>query len=132
MNTGHEGSMTTIHANTPRDALSRLEQMVGMAGMPMSQESIRGQIASAIDVIVQTQRLSDGTRRVISVSELTGMEGTVIQLQEIYHFVRREVAGDGRIVGDFRATGVRPRFAQEAATLGLSFAHDAFNPRVAL
>jgi pilus assembly protein CpaF len=132
MNTGHEGSMTTIHANTPRDALSRLEQMVGMAGMPMSQESIRGQIASAIDIIVQTQRLSDGTRRVVSVSELTGMEGTVVQLQEIYHFVRREVAADGRIIGDFRATGVRPRFAQEAATLGLAFAPDAFNPKVPL
>lgn len=132
MNTGHEGSMTTIHANTPRDALSRLEQMVGMAGMPMSQESIRGQIASAIDIIVQTQRLSDGTRRVVSVSELTGMEGTVVQLQEIYHFVRREVAADGKIIGDFRATGVRPRFAQEAATLGLVFAKDAFNPQVPL
>jgi pilus assembly protein CpaF len=132
MNTGHEGSMTTIHANTPRDALSRLEQMVGMAGMPMTQESIRGQIASALDIIVQTQRLSDGTRRVTSISELTGMEGTVIQLQEIYHFVRRDVAADGRIIGEFRATGVRPRFAQEAATLGLHFAKDAFNPQVAL
>jgi pilus assembly protein CpaF len=132
MNTGHEGSMTTIHANTPRDALSRLEQMVGMAGTAMSQESIRAQIASAIDIIVQTQRLSDGGRRVISISELTGMEGNVIQLQEIYHFVRREVLQDGTIVGEFRATGVRPRFAQDAATLGLHFARDAFNPQVAL
>ncbi|TIX54644.1 MAG: CpaF family protein, partial [Mesorhizobium sp.] len=77
MNTGHEGSMTTIHANTPRDAISRLEQMVGMAGMPMTHESIRAQIASAIDIIVQTQRLSDGGRRVVSISELTGMEGNV-------------------------------------------------------
>ena len=111
MNTGHEGSMTTIHANTPRDAISRLEQMVGMAGMPMTQESIRAQIASAIDIIVQTQRLSDGGRRVISISELTGMEGNVIQMQEIYHFVRRDVRADGTIIGDFRATGVRPRFA---------------------
>jgi pilus assembly protein CpaF len=132
MNTGHEGSMTTIHANTPRDALSRLEQMVGMAGTAMSQESIRGQIASAIDIIVQTQRLSDGGRRVISISELTGMEGHVIQLQEIYHFVRRDVTPDGRIVGEFRATGVRPRFAQEAATMGFHFARDAFNPQVPL
>ena len=132
MNTGHEGSMTTIHANTPRDALSRMEQMVGMAGMPMSQDAIRGQIASAIDVIVQTQRLSDGGRRVISISELTGMEGNVIQLQEIYHFVRRDVAADGRIVGDFRATGIRPRFASEAATKGLHFEKDAFNPQAPL
>ncbi|RWG83199.1 CpaF family protein [Mesorhizobium sp.] len=132
MNTGHEGSMTTIHANSPRDALSRLEQMVGMAGMPMTHESIRAQIASAIDIIVQTQRLSDGGRRVISISELTGMEGNVVQLQELYHFVRRDVAADGQIVGEFRATGIRPRFAQEAATLGLHLAKDAFNPQVAL
>jgi pilus assembly protein CpaF len=132
MNTGHEGSMTTIHANTPRDAISRLEQMVGMAGMPMTHESIRAQIASAIDIIVQTQRLSDGGRRVVSISEITGMEGNIVQMQEIYHFVRREVTSDGMIVGDFRATGVRPRFAPEAVTLGLHFAKDAFNPQVAL
>ncbi|RUZ54424.1 ATPase, T2SS/T4P/T4SS family, partial [Mesorhizobium sp. M7A.F.Ca.CA.004.05.2.1] len=132
MNTGHEGSMTTIHANTPRDAISRLEQMVGMAGMPMTHESIRAQIASAIDIIVQTQRLSDGGRRVTSISELTGMEGNVVQLQEISHFVRREVTAEGKVIGDFRATGVRPRFAPEAATLGHYFAKDAFNPQVAL
>jgi pilus assembly protein CpaF len=132
MNTGHEGSMTTIHANTPRDALSRLEQMVGMAGTAMSQESIRAQIASAIDIIVQTQRLSDGGRRIVSISELTGMEGSVVQLQEIYHFVRRDVTQEGVIIGEFRATGVRPRFAQEAATLGHHFARDAFNPQVVL
>ncbi|RWE74997.1 CpaF family protein [Mesorhizobium sp.] len=132
MNTGHEGSMTTIHANTPRDAISRLEQMVGMAGLPMTHESIRAQIASAIDIIVQTQRLSDGGRRVVSISEITGMEGNVVQLQEIYHYVRRDVSADGTIIGDFRATGVRPRFASEAATLGLHFAKDAFNPQVAL
>lgn len=132
MNTGHEGSMTSIHANTPRDAISRLEQMIGMAGMPMTAESIRAQIASAIDIIVQTQRLSDGGRRVVSISEVTGMEGTVIQMQEIYHFVRRDVTADGTIVGEFRATGMRPRFAGEAATLGLHFAKDAFNPQTAL
>ncbi|WP_224549207.1 CpaF family protein [Mesorhizobium sp. CA16] len=132
MNTGHEGSMTTIHANTPRDAISRMEQMVGMAGMPMTNDSIRAQIASAIDIIIQTQRLSDGGRRVISISELTGMEGNVIQLQEIYHFVRRDVGADGIIIGEFRATGVRPRFAQEVATLGHHFGKDAFNPQVPL
>ncbi|MEP9388006.1 CpaF family protein [Mesorhizobium sp. KR9-304] len=132
MNTGHEGSMTTIHANTPRDALARLEQMVGMAGTAMTQESIRAQIASAIDVIVQTQRLSDGGRKVVSICELTGMEGSVIQLQEIFHFIRRDVTSDGIVVGEFRATGVRPRFAQEAATLGHHFPKDAFNPQVVL
>ncbi|MEZ2331210.1 CpaF family protein [Mesorhizobium sp. RCC_202] len=132
MNTGHEGSMTTIHANTPRDAISRLEQMVGMAGMPMTHDSIRAQIASAIDIIVQTQRLSDGGRRVISISELTGMEGNVVQLQEIYHFVRRDVTAEGAIIGEFRATGVRPRFSVEAATLGHHFGKDAFNPQVPL
>ncbi|TPN89356.1 CpaF family protein [Mesorhizobium sp. CU3] len=132
MNTGHEGSMTTIHANTPRDAISRLEQMVGMAGMPMTNDSIRAQIASAIDIIVQTQRLSDGGRRVVSISEITGMEGNVVQLQEIYHFVRRDVAADGSITGEFRATGVRPRFAAEVATLGHHFVKDAFNPQVPL
>jgi pilus assembly protein CpaF len=132
MNTGHEGSMTTIHANTPRDALARLEQMVGMAGTAMTQESIRAQIASAIDVIVQTQRLSDGGRKVVSICELTGMEGSVIQLQEIFHFIRRDVTSDGIVMGEFRATGVRPRFAQEAATLGHHFPKDAFNPQVAL
>jgi pilus assembly protein CpaF len=132
MNTGHEGSMTTIHANTPRDALSRLEQMIGMAGMPMSQESIRGQIASALDIVVQTQRLSDGGRRVISISEITGMGGQVIQMQEIYHFVRTSTEEDGRIVGEYRATGVRPRFAEEARSLGFRFGNDAFNPQVAL
>jgi len=132
MNTGHEGSMTTIHANTPRDALSRLEQMVGMAGMAMTHDSIRSQIAAAIDIVVQTQRLSDGKRRVISIAELTGMESNVIQMQEIYHFVRRDVTADGMIVGDFRATGVRPRFAAEAATLGMHFGKEAFNPQVPL
>ncbi|UCI07296.1 CpaF family protein [Mesorhizobium sp. B1-1-8] len=132
MNTGHEGSMTTIHANTPRDAISRLEQMVGMAGMPMTNDSIRSQIASAIDIIVQTQRLSDGGRRVVSISELTGMEGNVVQLQELYHFVRRDVTADGQIIGEFRATGIRPRFAPEAATLGHHFSKDAFNPQVSL
>ena len=132
MNTGHEGSMTTIHANTPRDALSRLEQMVGMAGMPMSQESIRGQIASALDIVVQTQRLSDGGRRIVSIAEITGMEGQVIQMQEIYRFTRTGTADGGAVVGEFRATGVRPRFAPEAEAQGLSFAADAFNPQVAL
>jgi pilus assembly protein CpaF len=128
MNTGHEGSMTTVHANTPRDALSRLEQMVGMAGMPMSQTSIRAQIASAVRVIVQTQRLSDGTRRMTSISEITGMEGDVIQMQEIYRFVRTGRTDDGTILGEFRATGVRPRFIEDLEVAGLHFGRDEFDP----
>ena len=132
MNTGHEGSMTTIHANSPRDALARLEQMVGMAGMPMSQESIRGQIASAIDIVVQTQRLSDGGRRIVSIAEITGMEGQVIQMQEIYKFTRTGTSETGAVLGEFRATGVRPRFAPEADAQGLTFAADAFNPQLVL
>jgi pilus assembly protein CpaF len=132
MNTGHEGSMTTIHANSPRDALARLEQMVGMAGMPMTQSAIRSQIASAIDIVVQTQRLSDGTRRITSIAELTGMEGEVIQMQEIYRFVRKGLGENGQVLGEFRATGVRPRFAEEAESMGIRFQHGAFDPKAEL
>ncbi|MCT8972697.1 CpaF family protein [Microbaculum marinisediminis] len=132
MNTGHEGSMTTIHANAPRDALSRLEQMVGMAGMPMDQRSIRGQIASAIRLVIQVQRLSDGGRRIISISEITGMEGDVVQMQEIFKFVKKAVDEDGRIVGEFRATGIRPRFLDEIAALGFHVSRESFDPSRAL
>jgi pilus assembly protein CpaF len=106
--------------------------MIGMAGMPMSQESIRGQVASAIDLIVQTQRLSDGGRRITSIAEITGMEGAVIQMQEIYRFVRTGTGEGGAILGNFRATGVRPRFTAEAEAMNLTFAPDAFNPTAAL
>jgi len=132
MNTGHEGSMTTVHANSARDALSRLEQMVGMAGMPMSQMSIRAQIASAIRIILQLQRLSDGARRVVGISELTGMEGEVVQMQEIFKFVKKEVDKEGRILGEYRATGVRPRFLEEISALGLRIPQESFDPSKAL
>ncbi|APG92214.1 CpaF family protein [Sinorhizobium americanum] len=128
MNTGHEGSMTTIHANTPRDAVSRLEQMVGMAGMPMSQLSVRSQIASAITIIVQVQRLSDGSRKVVSVSEITGMEGEVVQMQEIMRFKKTGTDENGRIQGEFRATGLRPRFVEEFAELGIIIPAAIFEP----
>ena len=128
MNTGHEGSMTTIHANTPRDALARMEQMVGMAGMPMSQLSVRAQIASAIQLIVQLSRMRDGTRRVIAVSELTGMEGDVIQLQDIVRYHRLGVQDDGRVVGEFRSTGIRPRFLADISTIGLKVDMRIFDP----
>jgi pilus assembly protein CpaF len=128
MNTGHEGSMTTIHANTPRDSLSRLEQMVGMAGFGMSQLSIRSQIASAIRLIVQLNRLSDGRRRVVSITEITGVEGDVVQLQEIFKFNRVSTEDTGEIVGHYAATGVRPKFLGELATRGLVVPPSHFDP----
>jgi len=118
MNTGHEGSMTTIHANTARDAMKRLEQMVAMAGIGMSPSSIRSTIASAIRLVVQLQRLPDGKRRVTSISEITGMEGEVIQMQEIYRFVKEHTDEHG-IHGSFRATGVRPSFLQDLKAYGI-------------
>ncbi len=128
MNTGHEGSMTTIHANSPRDSISRLEQMIGMAGMPMTQSSIRNQISSAIRLIVQVQRLADGSRRLTSISELTGTEGDVIQIQEIYRFRKTHIDTDNRVVGEFRATGIRPRFLEELAEVGISMSAESFEP----
>ncbi|TIW42340.1 MAG: CpaF family protein, partial [Mesorhizobium sp.] len=128
MNTGHEGSMATIHANTPRDAISRLEQMLGMTGMPMTVQSIRSQIASALDIIVQLTRLSDGKRRVTSVAEVTGMEGDVIQMQEIFRFVRTGMEADGTILGHFEATGLRPRFLEDLKAMGIEFPGRYFEP----
>jgi pilus assembly protein CpaF len=128
MNTGHEGSMATVHANTPRDAISRLEQMIGMAGLPMTVASIRGQIAAAIKVIVQLSRLSDGKRRVMSIAEITGLEGDIIQMQEIFKFVRTGTAVDGSVQGHFQATGVRPRFLNELIALGVKLPGTYFDP----
>jgi pilus assembly protein CpaF len=128
MNTGHEGSMATVHANTPRDAISRLEQMIGMAGLPMTIASIRGQIAAAIRVIVQLSRLSDGKRRVMSIAEITGLEGDIIQMQEIYKFVRTGVASNGSVQGHFVATGVRPRFLADLVALGVKIPGSHFDP----
>ena len=128
MNTGHEGSMTTIHANTARDALSRLEQMIGMAGYPMTIQSLRSQITSAIRLVVQLSRLSDGTRRIVSISEITGIEGDIIQMQEIFKFNRTATLEDGSIQGHFQATGVRPKFLGELATRGLAVPATYFDP----
>jgi pilus assembly protein CpaF len=128
MNTGHEGSMATIHANTPRDAVSRLEQMLGMTGMPMTVQSIRSQISSAIGLIVQLTRLSDGKRKITSIAEITGMEGDVIQMQEIYKFVRTATESDGKIVGHFEATGIRPRFLEHLKAMGIEFPGSYFEP----
>ncbi|HEY2052268.1 MAG TPA: CpaF family protein [Caulobacteraceae bacterium] len=119
MNTGHDGSMTTVHANTARDAMSRLEQMIGMAGFDISPRSIRQQIASAINLVVQVERMEDGRRRVVSVSEIAGMEEDVILMQEIFRFRRRPSAVAGRVEGDHETSGVRPRFIDQLAGHGI-------------
>ena len=126
MNTGHDGSMTTIHANTARDALSRLEQMVAMMGGEMPISAVRQQIASGINVVLQLARLPDGTRRVMSVSEITGMEGDVISMQDIYRFKQTGRAQDGTVIGSFGATGIRPKFAERLEAAGLSIATEMF------
>jgi pilus assembly protein CpaF len=128
MNTGHEGSMTTIHANTPRDALKRLEQMVSMAGLGMTLGSIRSQIASSITLVMQLQRLPDGKRRLTSVSEITGMEGEVIQMQEIFRFVKDHTDESGSIVGSFKATGIRPGFLTDLKAYGIEVPTGHFDP----
>jgi pilus assembly protein CpaF len=127
MNTGHEGSMTTIHANTPRDALKRLEQMVAMSGVSMNSENIRSQIASSINLIVQLQRQADGKRRVTSISEITGMEGDVIQLYEVFKFVKKGSDETG-IHGTYQATGVRPLFLRNLKALGIELPGSYFDP----
>jgi len=128
MNTGHEGSMATVHANTPRDAVSRLEQMIGMAGLPMTVASIRGQIAAAVRMIVQLQRLSDGKRCVTSIAEITGLESDIIQMQEIYKYQRVSTAEDGTVNGHFLATGVRPRFLADLVAKGINIPGTHFDP----
>ena len=128
MNTGHDGSMSTIHANSPRDALGRLEQMIGMAGLDLPTRSMRQQIASAIQVFVQLQRLSDGRRKVVSIAEITGMEGDVVQMQEIFRFQRKRTDPDGTVHGDFRATGIRPKFMEELTTRGINIPPRYFDP----
>ncbi|HEX4900196.1 MAG TPA: CpaF family protein [Pyrinomonadaceae bacterium] len=119
MNTGHDGSLTTIHANTPRDALARLETMIQMTGMRLSDRAMRQQVASAIDLVVQVARLSDGTRRLTSISEITGMEGETITMQEIFLFERTGVDSSGQVIGRFKPTGIRPRFAERLKACGL-------------
>lgn len=119
MNTGHDGSLTTIHANTPRDAMARLETMIQMTGMRLSDRAMRQQIASAINLVVQVARLSDGSRRVTSISEITGMEGETITMQEIFQYERTGVDQQGQVLGRFRPTGIRPRFAERLKACGL-------------
>ena len=119
MNTGHEGSMTTIHANTPRDAISRLESMVAMGNMNMPEKSVRQQIAAAVTIVVQASRMTDGTRKVTSVSEITGMEENVISMQEIFSFVKKGIGPDGRVIGAFQPSHIRPRFLERLKVSGI-------------
>ncbi|HUH64776.1 MAG TPA: CpaF family protein [Terracidiphilus sp.] len=119
MNTGHEGSMTTIHANTPRDAISRLESMVAMGNMNLPEKSVRQQIASAISIVVQASRLSDGTRKVTSISEITGMEENVISMQEIFTFQKKGIGPDGKVIGAFVPSHIRPRFLERLRVSGI-------------
>lgn len=126
MNTGHEGSMTTIHANTPRDALSRMESMVAMANLSLPERAVRQQIASAIAIIVQISRMSDGTRRVVNISEVTGMEGEIISMHEIFSFARRGVTAEGKVVGAFRPSGIRPKFMEKLRVAGIVLPQQMF------
>lgn len=128
MNTGHEGSMTTVHANTPRDALSRLEQMIGMAGLDMPARSMRSQIASAIHVVIQVARLVDGRRRLVNLAELTGMEGDVVTMQDIFHFRQTGMSPEGQVLGRFEATGIRPRFLDHVTVHGITLPAELFRP----
>ena len=126
MNTGHEGSLTTVHANTPRDALARVENMVLMAGLDLPVRAIREQVSSAIHLIIQIARLSDGSRKVIEVTEVNGMEGQTITLQEIFKYQQRGVDGDGKIIGDLVPTGIRPSFADRFAIAGINMPPSVF------
>jgi len=128
MNTGHDGSLTTIHANTPRDALSRLETMVAMASLNIPENAVRRQISSAIDVVVQVNRMSDGTRKIVSVAEITGMEGSVVTMQDIFVYSKRGIKENGEVLGDFVATGVRPKFSERLLVSGVMLSTSMFSP----
>ena len=130
MNTGHEGSMATLHANTPRDAITRLEQMVAMGDMKITPEAVAGQIASAVGLIVQAQRLSDGQRKITSIAEITGMEGSIIQMQEIFNYTRTGTGPNHEVLGEFRATGIRPQCLDEILCRNIPLTDQLFEPRV--
>src|ERR1700723_1068377 len=128
MNTGHDGSLTTIHANSPRDALARIETMAMMANLNLPEKAIRKQIASAVTLVLQVARFSDGTRRLTHIAEITGMEGDVISMQDLFVFERRGVSSDGRVVGLFAATGIRPNFAERLKARGIDLPPNMFEP----
>ncbi len=129
MNTGHDGSLTTVHANAPRDALLRLETLVAMAGLNIPNEAVRRYISSALNVVIHISRLIDGSRKIMSLSEITGMEGNVITMQEIFSFEQTGVDSNGKVVGRFKMTGIMPRFAERFKAHGIPVPYDAFDPR---
>jgi pilus assembly protein CpaF len=126
MNTGHEGSLTTIHANSPRDSLTRLESMILMTGVNLPEDAMRFMISSALDMVIQVSRLTDGTRKVTSISEVVGMEGSVITLQDVFVFEQQGIDPEGRVVGRFHATGIRPKFADKLEIAGIKLPEDLF------
>jgi pilus assembly protein CpaF len=126
MNTGHEGSMTTIHANTPRDALTRLESMVAMSNLNLPEKSVRQQIVSAISIVVQVSRMSDGSRKVVSISEITGMEENVVSMQDIFTFSRKGVGPDGKVIGTFQPSRIRPKFLERLKVSGIFLSPELF------
>jgi pilus assembly protein CpaF len=128
MNTGHDGSLTTIHANSARDALMRLETMVAMANLEIPSEFLRRYIASAIHVVIQVSRMVDGKRKVVSIQEISGMEGNVITMQEIFAFQQKKLDADGNVRGAFRFMGVRPRFVEKFKLVGIHLPNDIFDP----
>jgi pilus assembly protein CpaF len=128
MNTGHEGSLTTIHANTPRDAMSRLENLVGLGGINLPSKALRQLISSSVHFIVQVNRLNDGSRKITSIQEITGMEGDIITTQEIFCYERTGTNTDGTVQGSFRATGIRPRVSEKFRTYGIGLSDGIFNP----
>ncbi len=127
MNTGHDGSLTTIHANTPRDSLTRLESMIMMTGIQLPEKAMRFMTSSALDLIIQASRLPDGSRKIVSISEVVGMEGEMVTLQDIFVFEKRGIAEDGKVLGRFRATGIRPKFADKLETAGIKLPPDLFS-----
>jgi pilus assembly protein CpaF len=128
MNTGHDGSLTTIHANSPRDALMRMETLVSISGVNISPETLRKYISSALDIIIQVARLADGTRKMLSIQEITGMESNIITLQEVFSFEQKSVDAGGKVKGIFRAKGIRPRFIEKFKSLGIALPLDYFDP----
>jgi pilus assembly protein CpaF len=130
MNTGHDGSMTTIHANAPRDAITRLEHMLGMAGLRVDPRSMRQQISAALSVVIQVSRLSDGKRKITSLQEITGMEGEVVTMQEIFCFEQTGLNPDGSVEGHFAATGIRPKFMHRLVSRGVELRDDLFTPKL--
>ena len=127
MNTGHEGSLSTVHANSPRDCLSRVENMILMAGLDLPVRAIREQISSAIHMVIQISRLSDGSRRITHVSEISGLEGQIVTMQDLFRFEQEGIDAEGRVVGHFRSTGIRPQFADRFELVGISLPSDIYS-----